>query len=262
MAAAASSVLQHRSARKAPERHAAGFRLLAHLAGNPVWLLGVLFAAVGLALHAVALAGGRLAVVQPLLVCGLLFALPVSVALEGRRLSPAEGGWALALVAGLAAFLLVARPSGGVVSVDADVLAWITGVGVAAMAVVGYSGMRWRRLRAPLVAVAAGLGYGITAALLKQTAAVASHGISNIFADWPVYVLIAVGGTAIGLTQVAYRAGPLAESLPVLTVTDPASSILIGALAFHEKLSSSALAVAVELAAFVVMGIASAKLAR
>ena len=80
---------------------------------RPAWIAGLLTAGVGLVLHAVALAHGQLAVVQPLLVSGMLFALPVSALLERRRPSGVEWLWALILVAGLAAFLVAARPSAG-----------------------------------------------------------------------------------------------------------------------------------------------------
>ncbi|MGH8888744.1 MAG: DMT family transporter [Acidothermaceae bacterium] len=262
MAAASSTVLQHHTARRAPKRTASGLRLLLHLMASPPWLVGLLLAGIGLALHAVALAGGRLAVVQPLLVCGILFALPASIVLEGRRPSGSEGGWAVTLVVGLAAFLLIAHPSGGTVSTDADVLAWTTVAGAGAMVTAAVIGFRWAQYRAVLLAIAAGLGYGVAAALLKQTAAIAGSGIGAVLVDWPIYALVGVGACAIALTQLAYRAGSLAESLPVLTITDPASSIVIGALAFHETLAHSATAVSLEIAAFAVMGLASARLAR
>lgn len=261
-AAAGSTVLQHRTARHAPQKHAAGVRLLVHLVAHPAWLTGLVLAAVGLGLHAVALTGGRLAVVQPLLVCGLLFALPLSMLVEHRRPSHTEIAWAGALVAALAVFLLVAHPSAGIVSIDADVLAWTTAAGGGAIVIASMLAWRFHRYRAVLLATASGVGYGIAAALLKQTAAIAAGGFVAVVVDWPVYALIIVGAVAIALTQLAYRAGPLKESLPPLTIADPATSIMIGALAFHEQLAHSAPAIAIEVAAFIVMGAASARLAR
>jgi hypothetical protein len=215
-----------------------------------------------LGLHAVALAGGRLAVVQPLLVSGLLFALPVSMALEGRRPSAAESGWALALVGALAIFLLVAHPSGGSVSTDTDVLALTTLAGSAAIVAASAWAFRRQRYRTVVLATGAGLGYGVAAALLKQTTAIAAGGAKAVVVGWPVYALIAVGAGAIALTQLAYRAGPLAKSLPALTIADPTSSIVIGALVFRESLAHSAVAVTIEVAAFGVMGLGSTRLAR
>jgi drug/metabolite transporter (DMT)-like permease len=263
LAAATSSVLQHRSARTAPVAGRAAGRLLGHLVTRPVWLAGLVAGAAGLVLHALALSGGRLAVVQPLLVSGMLFALPVSVVLEGRRPSPVAWLWALVLVGGLAAFLLAGRPSAGRVAADTDVLAIATIAGSATMALIGFAGHRWsRRHAAPLLGLAAGIGYGIVAALMKQTTAVALRGLVALVTTWPVYGLAAVGAVTLAVTQLAYRAGPLAQSLPALTVVDPAASVAVGAAVFHERLAQTPGALAVEVIGFALMAGASVVLAR
>jgi hypothetical protein len=202
-------------------------------------------------------------VVQPLLISGVLFALPLSAILEGHRPSGREWLLALAVVAGLAAFLMAARPSAGRVALDADVLAWTFVCGTSLVAALTLVGLRWPHGHAPaLLGLAAGVGYGIVAALLKQTAAVAQLGALTLFTDWPLYALLAMGGVSIALTQMAYRAGPLAHSMPALTVTDPASSVVLGALAFQESLASSPGAIVVQLLAFVAMAAAATQLAR
>ena len=262
MAAAASSVLEHRAARRAPGRASTVFRLLGHLVVRPSWLIGLGLAGVGLGLHAIALSGGKLAVVQPLLVSGVLFALPASLVLEGRKPSARQQGWAAALVIGLATFLLTARPTAGASRIHGVALAATTAIGLAAMAVITSGTLLVPRYRPVLLAVAAGLGYGVAAALLKQTTALAASGAAVLVGSWPLYALVGVGTIAIGLNQVAYRAGPLTASLPALTITDPATSIVIGALAFHEDVAHSGGAIVVELMSFVVMGVATARLAR
>ncbi len=60
----------------------------------------------------------------------------------------------------------------------------------------------------------------------------------------------------------AYRAGPLAKSMPALTVTDPAASVALGVLAFQEKLAATPFAIALQVVGFVVMAAAAAQLAR
>jgi drug/metabolite transporter (DMT)-like permease len=261
LAAATSSVLQHRSARRAP--HDTTHRLLGHLLTHPIWIAGLLAASVGLVLHAFALANGQLALVQPLLISGVLFALPVSAILEGRRPSGREWLLALAVVAGLAAFLIAARPAVGRVTLDADVLAWTTVGGAIVVAGLALVGLRWPHGHAPaLLGAAAGIGFGIAAALLKQTTAVAQSGAVTLFTDWPVYALLGMGGAALAITQMAYRAGPLAHSMPALTVTDPAASVLVGALAFKESLSTSPTAIALQLIGCVAVAAAVAQLAR
>jgi drug/metabolite transporter (DMT)-like permease len=261
LAAATSSVLQHRSARQAP--HDETHRLLGLLLTLPTWLAGLVAALAGLVLHAIALAHGQLTLVQPLLISGMLFALPVSSVLEGRRPSGVEYLWALVLVAGLSAFLVAARPARAQVALDADVLAWATLITVGAFGLVALVGVRWPHGHGPaLLGLAAGIGYGVTAALLKQTAVLAQTGIGQLLADWPLYVFIAVGGASIGLTQLAYRAGPLAHSMPALSVSDPAASVALGALAFREHLATGVLSVLFEVIGFAVMAGAATQLAR
>ena len=261
LAAAASSIMQHHSARRAPAGKT--HRFIGHLITRPVWIGGLAAAFVGLALHVVALDQGQLAVVQPLLISGVLFALPVSALLEGRRPSGREWLLAAVLVGGLATFLLAARPSAGRVKLDADVLAWSTLLVLALIGVIALLAFRWFTAQRPaLLGTAAGVGYGLVAALIKQADALWHHGLLHLLTDWPIYALIAVGGAALSLTQLAYRAGPLAKSMPALTVTDPAASIALGVLAFREKLNGAAGALALQVIGFVVMSLAAAQLAR
>lgn len=261
LAAATSSILQHHSARRAPDGRT--HRLLGHLVTHPAWLIGLISAFVGLALHVVALDYGQLAVVQPLLISGVLFALPISALLEGRRPSGREWLLAAVVVAGLALFLVAGRPSPGRVELDADVLAWSTVTGMAVVGVLALVGIRWAKdHKCGLLGAAAGVGYGVVAALLKQATAIFHVGIVNLLTDWELYTLIGAGGVALALTQVAYRAGPLAKSMPALTVSDPAASVVLGVLAFKEALASNPLAIAGQVIGFVLMALAAAQLAR
>ena len=261
LAAAASSILQHHTARRAPDGRT--HRLLGHLLTRPLWIAGLVASFIGLALHVVALAHGQLAVVQPLLISGVLFALPISAVLEGRRPSGREWLLALVLVAALALFLLAARPSPGRVQLDADVLAWSTVTVGAVIGIVTLVALRWPHGHKPaLLGAAAGIGYGLVAALLKQATALYRTGFVHLLTDWPLWTLIAVGGVALGLTQMAYRAGPLAKSMPALTVSDPAASVVLGVLAFKENLATNPLAIALQVIGFVVMAGAAAQLAR
>ena len=260
VAVATSSVLQHRSARSVAGGSA---RVLLRLVTRPAWLAGLAAGAVGLALHAVALAHGQLALVQPLLVSGVLFALPVSVVLEGRRPSAVEWGWAVVLVAGITDFLVAARPSPGRISVDADLLAWAVAAAGAGVAVVAAVAFRWgRRQSAVLLGAAAGLGFGVAAALLKQTLTVGRAGVLAVIGDWPLYALLAAGAVSIALTQLAYRAGPLGSSMPALTIADPVASVALGVFAFHERLGAGPVAIAGEALGVVLMLAAIAQLAR
>jgi drug/metabolite transporter (DMT)-like permease len=262
LAAATSSILQHHTARKAPE--GGTHRLLGHLLTRPLWVAGLAAAAVGLVLHVIALAHGQLAVVQPLLISGVLFALPISALIEGRRPSGREWLLALLLVAGLATFLLAGRPTAGKVFLDADVLGWATAIGMAIVGVLALAGVRWPHGHAAgLLGAASGVGYGVVAALLKEATAVFhAHGLLGLLTDWPLYALVGAGATSLALTQMAYRAGPLAKSMPALTVSDPAASIFLGVFAFQEHLDGNPLALLGQIGGFLIMSAAAAQLAR
>ena len=51
--------------------------LLRHLVGRPVWLVGQMMGTVALVMHAMALHFGPIALVQPLVISGIVLAVPV-----------------------------------------------------------------------------------------------------------------------------------------------------------------------------------------
>ena len=264
LAYGAGGVLQHRAAQGAPPGQGLRLRLLADLAARPMWLVGLAATIGGFALHALALSSGQLAIVQPLLVCGLLFALPASVALDRHRPSLTEWAWALVLAAALAAFLLASHPTTGNAPSDTDRLAAITAIGCAvAAAAVAAAARLPPAWRAAVLGAAGGIVYGLTAALLKDDLhlAAGAHPV-QVFTTWPLYLLAGTGATALLVVQAAYQSGPLAASLPPLTMFNPIIAIVVGILAFHERLSATPAAVTIEIAAFAVMTAAVTQLTR
>lgn len=260
---ATAGVLQHRAAREAPPGRGLHLGLVARLLTRPLWLAGIAADVGALALHAFALSSGSLVVVQALLVSGLLFALPASAILEHRRPGRAEWLWAAVLVAGLAAFLAAAGPSPGHSVSDTDRLLLCTAAGLVIGAVLVLVGGRIRHHRAALLGAAAGVAYGVTAGLMKEVLGQATgpHPL-GVLRGWPLYAVVAVGGGALVLNQVAFQAGPLASSLPPLTIIDPMVATVVGALVFDERVASSGPAVATEVLAFAVMTVATVALAR
>jgi hypothetical protein len=246
---ALASVFQHRAAESESDALALRVRLLARLAARPMWLAGVGADLAGYALQFIALGLGSLAVVQPLLVSGLLLAMPVSARLADRRVTNAEWASATALVLGLALFLAVARPQTG--RSEASIAVWLvvaTATLVPAGVLVLAGRVRVGRARARMFAAAAGLVYGLTAALTKTSAHLLSRGVVHLFGAWQPYALAACGGVGMLLAQSAFQAAPLDASLPVLTVVDPLVSVAIGALGFGEAMAASAPALLAEMA--------------
>src|SRR3984893_478849 len=165
---ALASVLQHRAAIAQPQEKSMRLGLLGRLVTNPMWLAGIAADGLGVLFQFFVLGHGSLILVQPLLVCGLLFALPLGAWLDHTQLSPWDWGGAAAVVAGLSTFLLVAHPDRGrnVVPGHTWVVLGAVGITTIVVLVIGARGGPSRR-RAALLAAAAGVVYGYTAALTK-----------------------------------------------------------------------------------------------
>jgi drug/metabolite transporter (DMT)-like permease len=248
------SVLQQRGAAAQPADQALKLGLLVRLIRNPGWVLGLVCDVLGFVFQVVALRHGPLVVVQPLLVCGLLVAIPVGTAWSGRRLG--RLGWvgALMVVAGLALFLTIASPGDGTPTAGWHVWLLLLGTdALFALALIGLSSNRSQRTRALLLSGAAGVIYGAGAALAKTTSYLFGSGPAHLLTHWEPYALVVFGIAGMVVGQSAFQAGALDISLPTMTVADPLVSIVIGAFAFGESLSSGAPEVLLEVVGLVVM---------
>ncbi|HEY6782656.1 MAG TPA: DMT family transporter, partial [Candidatus Dormibacteraeota bacterium] len=83
--------------------------LLVRMAHHPLWLGGIACDIVGFVAQAAALRLGQLAVVQPLLVLSVVFALPLGARLSDQRVGRREAAAAALVVAALAGFLAIAN---------------------------------------------------------------------------------------------------------------------------------------------------------
>ncbi len=252
---AVASVLQHRAGRgnDAPLR-----RVFRH----PLWIVGSVAGIAGFGLHVVALSIGALSLVQPLLVSGLLFALPLGLALDHRAIRFIDVGAAAAVVGGLAIFQLTARPSEGRSVANLSVLGWCTAAAVTIVALGLLFAARHPRNRAAWLGLYAGATYGVVAALLKASVGLFASQGSAALSFWPPYAFAVLVSVAIAINQLAFNAGPLAQSLPLITIVDPMISVVIGSLAFNETLSTGAGSVTGQLLGFAVMSTGVVLLAR
>ncbi len=129
---ATASVLQQRAAREAPEGESLSPKLIWDLLHRPAWVAGVGASLAAFGLQALALSFGTLTLVQPLIVMEIIFGLPVAIRLRHRSMGAREWIGAVAVVGGVALFLLVASPRGG--QPDPSAVTWI--IVVAAVVVV------------------------------------------------------------------------------------------------------------------------------
>jgi len=261
---ALASVLQQRAAFDQESSLSLKWGLLGRLFRNPVWLFGTAVDVSAYGLEAASLGFGSIIVVQPLLVCGLLWALPLATLGRPERVTRREWMPAILLVGGLAVFVSVGSPEGG--RTDASILAWVlTGVALSvpvALAIVAARNAPPHR-RALLLAFASGCLYGLTAALTKSTVALLDDGVAQMFTHWQPYALLAVGAVALLVNQSAFQAGHLAASLPAMAVTDPVVGCVIGVTLLGEGLGATGpLEIATTAIAVAVMVASTVSLAR
>jgi drug/metabolite transporter (DMT)-like permease len=237
--------------------------VLARLATRPVWWVGSAVGLAGVLLQVLALAWGSLVVVQPLLVSSLLFALPAAAMLRRRRVSLADSGWALLLVASLALFLLVARPGGHSGPLHVGRLGIAVGaLGALCLLVVALAASGHLRHQAAWWGAAAGAGLGVSTALGKYCLLLLPLGVVAVLRDWPLWVLLGTVAASVLLTQTAFQAGPLAASLPALTMLDPVAAVCLGVVGLSESVARSPAALAGQVLAGLAMTVAVVQLAR
>jgi drug/metabolite transporter (DMT)-like permease len=240
---AISTSLKHASASQLAKRdnsRIGGWRRFARATlTHPLWLGAIAADAIGFSLQVIALHLGALALVQPLLISGLLFALILRQR-SGHEASRREILWGIVLTGALGAFLLVAgvsnpsKPHGGVNHWPA-IIAVSAGVMLAVICVM-IARNRSGSPAAAMLGVAVGISYAATAALLKSVTNIALRGPVPVLTSWQLYAVIASGAAGLLLNQVAFRAGPLTASLPAIATVDPLLSIALGIVVFHEHI--------------------------
>ena len=244
---AVGSVLQQSAARETPPEESLSWRLLVDLAHRPRWLLGIGSDVVSFALQALALAFGPLALVQPLAVTGLLFAVPLAVRRRGRRLHAPEWIGTLAVAGGLAAFLTAASPSEGLPQTTPWrwFLILVAVAGLMALGI-GLGRLSGGTVRPTMYGVAAATAFGLLAALTKASTHLLSEGAATFFTAWQPYAMAVVAILGAIVQQSAFQAGPLPASLPVMDAVEPTVAVFIGVFAFNEHVGTSPLALAVQ----------------
>jgi drug/metabolite transporter (DMT)-like permease len=205
---------------------------------RPAWLAGIGVTALGGVAQVVALAHGSLVVVQPILTLSLVFALPFGVWLTDQHVGAREVAGAVVVVAGLALFLKVASPHGGVSSPTTT--AWAVGVGcVGAVAAAFVVAGRGRRpgVSAAFLGVGAGVCFGLAAALSKQFTTYATHGVAVVLGEWTTYAMVVSALCGGILQQAALKTGVLPSALAAINVANLLASIAIGLTVFGENLA-------------------------
>jgi hypothetical protein len=203
---------------------------------------------------------GSIALVQPLMLVGVVLAVPVRAALEHKRPPWCEVRAVGVTVVGLAVFLLSAspRPSDQAprTAVAAGFVVGCFTVALAALRASRRRGSGARRSQAALLGAGAGVMFGATAGLLKLvgTAATSTSG-SLLPLLVGVAMLVASGLLGTAMNQRAYQVAPIAFSMPLVNVVDIMVAVLFGTVVFGELPGHTVGRLAVQLGALLCVSI-------
>ena len=253
---AVSTSLQHQATGTAPTEVQGVVALLRHLLTRPAWLLGQALAVVSFVLHAVALHLGPLLVVQPVVLSGIVLAVPMRAALSRRRPPASELAAVLVTAVGLTVFLVVAGDTTGS-RVPGDVAAGSVVVLTALAAVAAYAVAGWGRSaawRAGAYGAVAGLLFGVVSAMVKLSLGRAEDGLGSALEAWPFLAVAGLGLFGVATNQTSYRVGPLSASMPLLNAVNVVVALLLGVVLFGEVPAHTVLDLVLEgLAVFCVL---------
>jgi hypothetical protein len=256
---AVSTSVQHQAAEEAPESASGLLALLGYLIRRPLWLLGQVLATCAFVLHALALHAGALALVQPIVVSGIVWAVPARAAMNRHMPAWSEIRAVVLTAGGLAVFLVASSPTEGV---DAD-RGWtsrLVALGAVALAVlatlIAENISNRPRQKSFFLGVTAGLLFGLVAGLLKMSLeAFARGGIHLVLTSWPVWGLLLAGAGGVLTNQRAYRVAALSASMPVLNIVNVLTALTFGYTVFHEVPRHSPLFIAIEVLALAAVSV-------
>ncbi|MGH3343797.1 MAG: DMT family transporter [Carbonactinosporaceae bacterium] len=253
---AAAAALEQQQAAAAPTRHVVHPGLMWHVIRRPLWLAGFTVGLVGAGLHLLALTLAPLALVQPLGVTTVVFAVLLGAVLRGRR--PAGGelvaGVAVAVgLGGMLSELHVPEGSPALTSSSLTTLVAATAAGIAAMVLA--STRTSGACCALLLACGSGAASGLASALMRVLLhGAASTGVAA-FLSWGTLAAAAAAATGLLLEQGAYKTGQLATAVAVITVVDPLVAVGVSAGVLGQPVGVASPFLAAAEALLVVVGV-------
>lgn len=215
-------------------------RFLLQILHRPVWLVGAVCQASGWVIQAAALDRASLVVVQSLTALSLVVALPLGALLTNQRIGRRETIGACLTLAGIVFFVSAGQPQGGTPRPSAAAW-WAACVITGALIVILFGvGARFTGASKALTfGAAAGLGYGLQAAVTKTFVTEIGSGVLALLTSWSVYVLIISAVTGFALQQSALKTGVLAPAMASSNSVTLFSSVILGIGVYGETLAKN-----------------------
>ena len=213
-------------------------RFLLQILHRPVWLAGAVLQSTGWVVQAMALDRASLVAVQSLTALSLVLPCRWEPCLTDQHIGRRELSGATLTLVGIVVFISAGQPQGGTSHPAAS--AWwtaclVTGALVAILFLVGrrFTGAA----KALTFGAAAGLGYGLQAAVTKTFVTEIGSGVAALLTSWSVYVLIISAVSGFALQQSALKTGVLAPAMASSNSVTLFSSVILGITVYGESLS-------------------------
>ena len=205
---------------------------------RPVWLAGAILQSSGWVVQAMALDRASLVVVQSLMALSLVIALPFGAVLTAQHIGRRELSGATLTLLGIVFFISAGQPQGGTSHPSAA--AWWSACLVTGALVVFLFGLGRRftgAAKALTYGAAAGLGYGLQAAVTKTFVTEIGGGVLALLSSWTIYVLIISAVSGFALQQSALKTGVLAPAMASSNSVTLFSSVILGISVYGESLA-------------------------
>jgi drug/metabolite transporter (DMT)-like permease len=236
---AMSNVLELIEAEKIPDEHALKLSLMSRLIRQPRWIAGFVCDVFGFLGQALALSLAAVIFVEPILASGILMALLIGALITHRTVEPRDWLAAGLLAAGLALFLYEVSPTAG--TSTASTGRWIVAIpilGAVIGALIFFAMRHHGPPRAALLAVAAGVLFGVSAIFTKALTHYLASGLFAWVPHWEPYGLAvtAIGGVVIA--QSSLQTGALAASVAPVEAMGPITAAALGFGLLNERFTS------------------------
>lgn len=207
---------------------------------RPVWLAGALFQSFGWVVQAIALDRASLVVVQSLTALSLVIALPLGMVLTHQHVGRREIAGAGLTLVGIVFFVSAGQPQGGTSQPSAATW-WAASLITGALIVILFGvGVRFTgAAKALTFGAAAGLGYGLQAAVTKTFVTEVGGGVLGLLTSWSIYVLILSALIGFALQQSSLKTGVLAPAMASSNSVTLFSSVLLGVVVYGETMSKT-----------------------